>query len=50
MNVFVPKDLDDSTVNLLKSVEVNISPDNKHVNYESGVLNRAIKFGSMYMG
>lgn len=50
MNVFVPNDLDESSINALKSVEQNISPDNKHVNYESGVLNRSIRFASMYNG
>ena len=50
MNVFVPKDLDDSTVNVLKSLQGSISPDNKQVNYESGVLSRAIKFKAMYTG
>lgn len=50
MNVFIPKELDQSAVEALKTVENEISPENKHVNYESGVLSRAIKFGSLYQG
>lgn len=49
INVFVPKDLDEATKESLRSIKEKISPENKTINYDSGVLSRAIKFGSMYL-
>lgn len=48
INVFVPKELDENTKNILISIGDQISPKDKNINYESGVLSRAIKFESLY--
>jgi molecular chaperone DnaJ len=48
VNVFVPKNINERTKNILKSIENELSPTSSSLNYDSGVLNRAIKFNSMY--
>lgn len=50
VNVFIPKNINTEAMSLLKSIESELSPAANTINYDAGVLNRAMKFNTMYSG
>lgn len=50
INVFVPKDLDEQSLDHLKSIGDSISPKDRNLNQEPGILDRVTNFNALYNG
>lgn len=48
VNVFIPKNLDSETIDLLNQIKEKIEPDNNQIYSENGILNKSLKLRAMY--
>lgn len=50
LNIYIPKNLNDDAINKLNEHILELTPNESHINYETGSLSRSMKFGQMYVG
>lgn len=48
LNIYVPKDLNEETVNHLKIIKEQIDPQNHEINLQTGFLSKSLKINSLY--